>query len=277
MAEGADPVPDPVALSRYLTCVEQDLPELWPGATRWTDSWGSCGSYPDGRGYGGGVDRVRVPPERLPEFWKRLAETYPEPPAITVGPRETPGLTAWLAGHGYAPGSRRLLMILPRPSLPSKGDAAGGDVRVAMAPADLDQVLALDCLVFEEPPLTEDQRLAEWTRITEGPRRLVLVPGDDGVARSAGLITRHSGWALLSGGETHPAFRRRGLYGAVVERRLELAESWGVDFVATHATPGTSEPILRRRGFLPLAETTVYRPRRAAAPSEGPPQSLPQP
>lgn len=102
---------------------------------------------------------------------------------------------------------------------------------------------------------------------------MVLVPGEEGTALSAGLITRRTGWALLSGGETHPDFRCRGLYRAVVEQRLYLARAWGVDFVATYATPDTSEPILRGRGFLRLAEITVYRPRPRAR--EHQPDGLP--
>lgn len=244
----------------YLRRMERDLPELWPGATQWTDEWGSCGSYPDARGYGSGVHRVRVPPEKLAEFWCRLTTEYRELPPITVGPLDTPGLTSWLAQHGYAAASRERLMVLPHERLYSRTLSAMPDVRVAATLEDLDQVLALDQLVFNDAPLDAEQRLVELQRITTGPRRLVFVPGEAGLARAAGLITKRTGWALLFGGETHPDFRRQGLYHTVTERRLEVARIWGADFVATSATPSTSEPILRRLGFLLVADTTLYRP-----------------
>ena len=265
MADGVDPHTGQSMLAAsmwYLKRIERDPPELWPGATEWTDEWGSCGSYPDARGYGSGVERVRVPPEKLAEFWCRLTTEYRELPPITVGPLETPGLTTWLARHGYAAASRRRLMILPHERLYSPTFSALHDVRVAATLDDLDQVLALDQLVFDDAPLTAEQRLAELQCITTGPRRLVLVPGEAGLARAAGLITQRTGWALLSSGETHPDFRRQGLYHAVTERRLEVARSWGADFVATNATLSTSEPILRRLGFLLVADNTLYRPGR---------------
>ncbi len=263
MADGVDPQTDQsmsTANMWYLRRIERDLPELWPGATEWTDKWGSCGSYPDAQGYGSGVERVRVPPEKLAEFWCRLTTEYHELPPITVGPLETPGLTTWLAEHGYAAASRRRLMVLPHERLYSRTFSAMPDVRLAATPEDLDQVLALDRVVFDDAPLAAEQRLVELQRITTGPRRLVFVPGEAGLARAAGLITKRTGWALLSSGETHPDFRRQGLYQVVTERRLEVARCWGADFVATSATPSTSEPILRRLGFLLVADITLYRP-----------------
>ena len=263
MADGVDPQTGQSMLAAsmwYLKCIERDLPELWPGATQWTDEWGSCGSYPDARGYGSGVHRVRVPPEKLAELWCRLTTEYRELPPITVGPLETPGLTTWLARHGYAATSRWRLMVLPHERLYSWTFSASHDVRVAATLDDLDQVLGLDQVVFDDAPLTAQQRLVEFQRITTGPRRLVFVPGEEGLAQSAGLITKRTGWALLSSGETHPDFRRQGLYQVVTERRLEVARCWGADFVATSATPSTSEPILRRLGFLLVADITLYRP-----------------
>lgn len=139
---------EPVAVARYLSCIEQDLPELWPGATQWTDPWGSCGSYPDDRGYGAGVDRVRVPAGLLGAFWERVSAEYRELPPVTVGPLETAGLETCLIGHGYAAGSTRALMIMPRERLYSSAYTAGGAARIAATVEDLDEVLALDQMSF---------------------------------------------------------------------------------------------------------------------------------
>lgn len=156
-------------------------------------------------------------------------------------------------------------MVLGQGRLPPPaGSQYGAGVRFVSCPAELDQVLALDGLVFEEPAYTEAQRQDEWQRLASGQRRIAFWPGADGVARSAGVITRRTGWALLSGGETHPACRGRGLYTAVLERRLQEAAEWGAGFVAVRATPGTSQPILERRGFRTVAQVTRYRPGQAS-------------
>jgi hypothetical protein len=137
--------------------MEQDLPELWPGATPWTDEWGSCGAYPDAHGLGANIDRVRVPPKRLPQFWSRMVSAYQKPPVIAVGPRETPGWAGWLNGHGYVPADRLRRLVLPRAQLYGRGDPPTTESRVAASLEDLDEVLALDHLVFDDPPVSRSR------------------------------------------------------------------------------------------------------------------------
>ena len=64
-------------------------------------------------------------------------------------------------------------------------------------------------------------------------------------------------FAGLWGGTTHPDWRRRGAYRALVEARGELAAARGVRYLQVDASP-ESEPILRRLGLVRLATTTPH-------------------
>jgi predicted GNAT family acetyltransferase len=61
----------------------------------------------------------------------------------------------------------------------------------------------------------------------------------------------------LAGGRTSPAYRRRGLFTAVVGARLREAAARGRTHVFVDALP-TSEPILLRRGFEFVALTQPF-------------------
>lgn len=63
--------------------------------------------------------------------------------------------------------------------------------------------------------------------------------------------------AWLAGGRTTPAFRRRGLYLALVRQRIEDAIAQGCVAVIVDALP-TSEPILSKRGFEAISEKQAF-------------------
>ena len=78
----------------------------------------------------------------------------------------------------------------------------------------------------------------------------------DGEPAAAGRLYTHprSAFAGLSGGGTVPAFRRRGLYRAVVAARARDAAAFGARYLLVDALP-TSLPILLRMGFVKVADT----------------------
>ena len=90
---------------------------------------------------------------------------------------------------------------------------------------------------------------------------LIRVEGRPACAGRLDLPTNRS-FAALYGGCTHPSFRRRGLFRAVVSARSALARQRGHGFLTVDARP-TSAPILARLGFQPLTPATswVLRPR----------------
>ena len=244
----------------YWDIMEHDAPESWPGSVPWTDAWGNVGTLPDSAGFGAHVDRTRVPPDALPDFWVTILKRYARLPSFTVGPRDTPGLARWLADHGYTHETREAVLILPRTEWDRT--ASGSPLDVVRRVEDVDalgQVIALDHLVFGDPLLDDEALRRELTRLGSR-RRIYLVPGHD-MALATGGFTAWSQWALLWGAETHPDHRRKGYYRAIVAARLlALSRLPGVRFAAVFANDETSAPILRRAGFVAIGHRDEWRP-----------------
>ena len=72
----------------------------------------------------------------------------------------------------------------------------------------------------------------------------------DGVPACAAWIRFHPGtqFASLWGGSTLPAYRRRGLYTAVLSVRAQEARRRGYRFLTIDASP-MSRPIVAKHGF----------------------------
>ncbi|HVB27523.1 MAG TPA: GNAT family N-acetyltransferase, partial [Mycobacteriales bacterium] len=71
-------------------------------------------------------------------------------------------------------------------------------------------------------------------------------------------------FASLWGGGTLPAWRRRGIYRALVAHRAQLAAARGYRFLQVDAS-AQSRPVLERLGFASLAVTTPF----AWSPTQG--------
>ena len=67
----------------------------------------------------------------------------------------------------------------------------------------------------------------------------------------------HAEFATLWGGATHPAWRGRGIYRALVAHRACLAEQRGYRYLQVDASD-ESRPILERLGFIAVTTTTPY-------------------
>jgi GNAT superfamily N-acetyltransferase len=92
------------------------------------------------------------------------------------------------------------------------------------------------------------------------PDTVVLVvafAGDRPVSAARAEFLPGRDFAGLWGGGTLPDWRGRGLYRALVGRRAALAAERGYRYLQVDALP-TSQPILARLGFTPLARTTPY-------------------
>jgi GNAT superfamily N-acetyltransferase len=81
----------------------------------------------------------------------------------------------------------------------------------------------------------------------------------DGAAVAGGRVEFNPGtdFAGLWGGCTHPAWRSRGLFRALVAYRARLASERGFRYLQVDAS-AQSLPILQRLGFVKLAETTPF-------------------
>lgn len=63
---------------------------------------------------------------------------------------------------------------------------------------------------------------------------------------------------MLQGGVVLPAFRRRGIYAAMVHARLAIASALGRSLAICHARGDSSAPILAALGFATVAHFQTY-------------------
>ncbi|MCL5972165.1 MAG: hypothetical protein M1499_06345 [Firmicutes bacterium] len=242
----------------YTSRIEAETCEFWPGTTPWQDQWGSLGSYPGRYGYGGCIERVRIPRENLIEWWDWVEDHYVVWPAVKVSPRETQGLADWLESKGYQRAESQDLMVQDRQS--SWQDGFSPLVVEPSTLAQLSQVYQLDNQVFADPLPTMAEMAEHLVRLKSGHRHQFCLLGEAGVAITAGGLTAFSGWGLLWGGETHPTYRGRGFYHVMVRHRLWFAYLHNCDFVAVYATKETSQPILANMGFSVVETVDIFRP-----------------
>jgi GNAT superfamily N-acetyltransferase len=86
---------------------------------------------------------------------------------------------------------------------------------------------------------------------------VVAFAGPKPVAAARVELNAGTDFASLWGGGTLPAWRRKGVFRALVAHRAALAAARGFRYLQVDAMP-TSEPILRRLGFVELATTTPF-------------------
>lgn len=86
-----------------------------------------------------------------------------------------------------------------------------------------------------------------------------LAVAPDGTVVCASRVEFHRGtdFASLWGGSTLPAYRRRGIYSALVARRADEAAARGFRYLQVDASP-ESRPILERLGLRLLTTTTPW-------------------
>jgi ribosomal protein S18 acetylase RimI-like enzyme len=148
--------------------------------------------------------------------------------------------------------------------------AESGDgirVRVASVPTDLPAIAHLHGLVWGEDSswLADELEQEKTTR----PDDIEIFLAEDeatGALMCSAWVRFQTGtdFAGLWGGTTHPDWRRRGAYRALVAVRAELAEARGYRYLQVDSAPD-SQPILRRLGLTRLATTTPHVWKPAAA------------
>jgi len=159
---------------------------------------------------------------------------------------------------GFEPQERETVVVGPVASiagaLPAPPD--GVRLREVTARADLDRATRdrpdlAEGLARElaEDPAGLAVLIAETTAATGNPGKLV---GSSWVRFLSG-----TGFATLWGGWTHPDWRGRGIYRAMVTYRARLAHARGFTLLQVDALD-TSRPILERLGFVAVTTTTPY-------------------
>jgi GNAT superfamily N-acetyltransferase len=171
----------------------------------------------------------------------------------TVGPDSAPAdLRERLARHGLVE-SQSLAMVRALAVMPV--DVPDVTVTAVTDEAELaqyDRVMAEGWNV-ELGPLALANRLA----LAMPSQRLYLARYRGEPAGVAGAVLGPRSVYLL-GAVVLPAFRRHGLYRALVARRMADAHRTGATLAVSHARGDSSAPLLARMGFTSVCELAVF-------------------
>jgi GNAT superfamily N-acetyltransferase len=125
--------------------------------------------------------------------------------------------------------------------------------------AGIQAMMAVHDLAFAEHPSPElGPRLAAQLRDAPDSLQIVVaMAGDEPVSAARIEFVPGTDFAGLWGGGTIPAWRRKGIFRALVAYRAGLAAARGYRYLQVDALP-PSRPILQRLGFRAVATTTPY-------------------
>jgi GNAT superfamily N-acetyltransferase len=165
-----------------------------------------------------------------------------------------------LVAHGFAAHQRETVVVGPIAPLaaPLPTPPEGVRLREVTARADLDRIAAMESAVWKEPRGWLADGLEK--EIGADPEALTVVvaeAGDEVVSAGWVRYIRGTAFATLWGGSTLPAWRRRGIYRALVGYRARLADARGFTLAQVDASD-ESRPILRRLGLMEITTTTPY-------------------
>jgi GNAT superfamily N-acetyltransferase len=138
------------------------------------------------------------------------------------------------------------------------GQPRGVTVREAADEADFAAITRMEERVWGEELSWMGAMLSE--RRAASPESFVVVLAEAGGEVVCAAWVRwaaRSPFATLHGGATLPAWRRRGIYRALVAWRATRAAASGRPYLRVDAS-ADSRPILERLGFVPITTTTPY-------------------
>jgi len=169
-------------------------------------------------------------------------------------------LSERLLGAGFIADPPESVMVAEIADLDlSKAPPDGVDLVTVATAEDVEALVRLHDEVFggDHEPL--GQEVAAALGAAEPAVVAVLARAGDTTV-SAGRVEFHAKteFASIWGGGTLPDWRRRGVFRALVAKRVALASDRGFRYLQVDAMP-TSRPILARLGFVELATTTPYR------------------
>lgn len=178
---------------------------------------------------------------------------------ITAWGVRVPSGTAWSAGrHLFA---KRLMGLTPDRFVPS-ADPPGVALRRAAA-ADLEAVLAVDAVAFEEDAEVERGWVGPHLTAPGAEARIeVLLAEADGVAVGTAYSLRSDGWAgpalYVAGVAVLPSARRRGIGTALTSRLLTRGFATGAALAHLHPDTDEAARLYERLGFVEVPGFDVY-------------------
>jgi len=164
-----------------------------------------------------------------------------------------------LTAAGLRPGDAEALMVAEVRDVPQDAALPAG---VRLVPVTEETGVDLLIEVHERVFGTDHSALhrALLTQLRTAPdmtAMVVAMAGDEAVCSARIEFLPGGQFASIWGGGTLPAWRRKGIYRAIVAYRARLAAARGYRFLQVDAS-SDSQPILARLGFVRLARTTPF-------------------
>jgi GNAT superfamily N-acetyltransferase len=165
-----------------------------------------------------------------------------------------------LLAAGFVADDEELMLVAETAAIDSKVRLPDG---VRLDPvtdqAGVEAMMAVHDLAFtgHPSPGLGERLMDQLTQAPELVQMVVARAGDEPVSAARAEFLPGTDFAGLWGGGTVPAWRRRGIFRALVAYRAGLAAARGYRYLQVDALPA-SRPILQRLGFEPVAVTTPY-------------------
>ncbi len=162
-----------------------------------------------------------------------------------------------LETQGFRLGASETILVAALGDVQIPGDIVDHDVRLITSPE-----AAAVADIWPQTWGGDAAAMAEGLarRLAERPETFGLFGAYvNGILAATGQVTYYpeQGFASLVRSATLPAYRRRGLYTALVAARIAAARAKGARYLDTEASP-LSRPILERFGFHPIATAWTY-------------------
>jgi GNAT superfamily N-acetyltransferase len=247
--------------SQLRTHVHDPLPEgvevEWDGPVQRTTGFGGQGwiLYRDLGGIEGEeldeliARQVRFFADRGERFeWKLYGHDLPA------------DLPERLVVAGFRPEEQETVLIAPIEVLTAALVLPDGvAIREVVDRDDMERIAVLERTVYGrgEDYGWMDELFAEQAADPEGLRMFVAEAGDLVVCAAWVRFPSGTEFATYWVGATHPDWRGRGIYRALVAHRARLAAQRGCRYIEVDASVD-SNPILQLLGFVPVTTTTPY-------------------
>ena len=163
-----------------------------------------------------------------------------------------------LRAAGLVPEDTETVVIGPVEVVASEATVPDGVViRELREPGDFARLVQLDESMSHEDHRWIDHLAGERAADPQGLSVFVAEAGGRTVCDGWVRFPSDTEFATFWGGFTLPAWRRRGIYGALVAHRAKLAAERGRRYIEVDASDD-SRPILERLGFDAVTTTTPY-------------------
>jgi len=183
----------------------------------------------------------------LPVEWKTYADDRPD------------SLIPLLLAAGFEPEPVEAVMVASAAT--TAGDSVPGPSGIRIREARDEEFVAIAQLIGGIWGADHGWLVGEFTQLRsqlgEGLRILVACEGERLVSAAWIIMRPGTHFAGLWGGSTHPGWRRRGIYRALVARRAAIASANGFPYLRVDAS-AMSRPLLDAVGFVQLTTTTPY-------------------